>query len=400
MASLTLELVANKPACQDKECLKPFSPQEIQKVRNFHTSMWGYYQPTALVALPHLAAWLGVKSVYVKDESTRFGLGAFKGLGGSYAMCSYLAARFDLPLIFDAIKNANIEGKAPGLTFATTTDGNHGRGIAWTAKILGVKAVIYMPKGADPARVNAIKSEGADVKVTNLNYDDAVRLLSKDAEAQGWIVVQDTAWPGYTELPLKIMQGYTTMAAEALEKMPQVPTHVFVQAGVGSVAAAVQAVLRNNYGPGSPIFTILEAAAADCFYRSFSTGSSQAVSGELNTIMAGLACGEANPLAWRILHEYSNFAISCHDEVSALGMRMLGNPLAGDTPVTAGESGAIGVGVLGLLNKYHNIKTDLGINKDSVLLLFNTEGATAPDSYREIVWGGKFPCNFGGWDNA
>ena len=400
MASLTLELVANKPACQDKECLKPFSSQEVHKVRSFHASMWGYYQPTALVALPHLAAWLGVKSVYVKDESTRFGLGAFKGLGGSYALCSYLAERFDLPLNFDAIKNANIEGKAPGLTFATTTDGNHGRGIAWTAKILGVKAVVYMPKGANLARVNAIKAEGAEVKVTSLNYDDTVRLLSKEAAAHGWVVVQDTAWPGYTELPLKIMQGYTTMATEALEKIPQVPTHVFVQAGVGSVAAAVQAVLRNTYEYKSPVFTILEASAAACFYRSFSTGNLQAVSGELNTIMAGLACGEANPLAWQILHEYSSFAISCHDEVSALGMRMLGNPLTGDTSVTAGESGAIGVGLLGLLNKYHNIKTDLGINKDSVLLLFNTEGATAPESYREIVWGGKFSCNFGGWDNV
>lgn len=399
MASLTLELATNKPAQVDKTCLKPFSLEDVKKVKTFHESMWGYYQPTKLVSLPHLAAWLGVKGIYVKDESTRFGLKAFKALGGSYAICSYLADRYSLPLNFDGIKNANLGTREPGLTFATTTDGNHGRGVAWTAKILGLNAVVYMPKGSTQERVDNIKGEGAQVTVTDYNYDETVRLLAKEAAAKGWVVVQDTAWEGYTDIPLKIMQGYTTMVSEALEKIPEKPTHVFVQAGVGSLAAAVQAVVYNTYGPKAPIFTVLEAEAANCFYRSFSKGAPTAVTGSMSTIMAGLACGEVNPLAWKIIQQYSSFALSCHDEVAALGMRILGNPLTGDEAIVSGESGAIGAGVLGLLNKYHNIKTDLGVTKDSVLLLFNTEGDTSPKHYRDVVWGGLLPCNFGGWDN-
>ncbi len=365
-------------------------------MRAFHNSMWGYYHETPLLELKELAAWFGVKSIFVKDEAPRFGLKSFKALGGSFAIASYLSQKSGRPLNFDELTYEKIQDKVDNVTFATTTDGNHGRGIAWIARLLGFPAVVYMPKGSVQARVDAIRHEGATVKVTDLNYDDTVRLLAEDASARGWVIIQDTAWPAYEQIPLWIMQGYSTMAAEALDKMPLAPTHIFAQAGVGSMAAAVQAVVVNHGYSKEPVFTILEAAAANCFYQSIKQGKPCNVEGDLKTIMAGLACGEVNPLAWEIIKNYSSFALSCHDEVTALGMRILGNPLCSDPKITAGESGAIGAGVIGLLDKYHNLKTDMGINKDSVLLIFNTEGDTFPENYRDIVWGGSNPCDFRG----
>lgn len=394
MATLTMELAKNTHKKVNKQCLLPFSPQEVAKVRAFHQSMWGYYHATPLISLTNLAKRLGVKAIYVKDEGQRFGLKAFKALGGSYAIYSYLAKKYGVEVDFDAIMALKLPEIAPNLTFATTTDGNHGRGVAWTAKVLGIKAVVYMPVGSTQERIEAIRQEGAIVKVTDYNYDDTVRLLAKDAAANKWIVVQDTAWEGYTEIPMKIMQGYTTMVDEALKEIKEPPTHVFAQAGVGSLAAAVQAVVANTYEE-KPIFTILEAEAANCFYRSFQKGTPVAVTGKLSTIMAGLACGEVNPLAWEILQSYSDYALSCHDEVAAVGMRLWGSPLPGDSQIISGESGAIGGGVLGLLDKYHDLKSTLGINQDSVLLFFNTEGDTSPQHYREVVWGGQLPCSLG-----
>ena len=396
MLSLTLELAKNNPSQKNTNCLKPFSQEEIKKVLAFHTSMWGYYHETPLVELKELAVWLGVKSIFVKDESKRFGLQAFKALGCSFAIASYLAQKSGSPLNFDELTYEKISDKVGNITFATTTDGNHGRGLAWVARILGFPAVVYMPKGSVQVRVDAIRHEGAKVVVTDLNYDDTVRLLAKDASDNKWVIIQDTAWDGYEQVPLWIMQGYSTMAAEALDKMPLAPTHIFAQAGVGSMAAAVQAVVANRSYKKQPIFTILEAAVANCFYRSFKQGSPCSVGGDLNTIMAGLACGEVNPLAWEIIKNYSSFSLSCHDEVAALGMRLWGNPLGSDPKITAGESGAIGGGVIGLLDKYHNLKTDMGIKKDSVLLFFNTEGDTFPENYRDVVWGGINPCDFRG----
>ncbi|MDD3396030.1 MAG: diaminopropionate ammonia-lyase [Acidaminococcaceae bacterium] len=392
MYALTLEMVKNRATRADRECLLPFAPAMVKKVRSFHHSMWGYYHPTPLKELKNLAEYLGVKKIFVKDESERFGLKAFKALGASYAIASYISKTYGTDLSFDAVAAEALGGQAAGLTFATTTDGNHGRAVAWICRLLGFPAVIYMPKGSLPERVEAIRKEGALVKVSESNYDVTVRQLARDAAVNGWVVVQDTAWSGYTEIPLTIMQGYSTMIGEALEEMPEVPTHVFAQSGVGSMAAAVQGVLAAS--GSSAIFTVLEAAAANCVFRSMESGSPSKVTGDLDTIMAGLACGEVNPLAWTILHNYSDYCLSCRDEVAALGMRLWGNPLGDDPRIIAGESGAIGGGMLGFLDKYHNLKTDLGLNKESVLLLFNTEGDTAPTSYKDIVWGGKYPAAF------
>ena len=379
-----------------------FNLDETKKVMEFHSGFAGY-QPTPLRNLTSLAKKLGISGFYVKDESYRFGLNAFKVLGGSYAMSRYIADRLGLDLsemTFDKITSPEIQKKLGKITFVTATDGNHGRGVAWVAARLGQKAVVYMPKGSSEQRLNNIKNEGAEATITDLNYDDAVRLAEAQAKKYGWVVVQDTAWEGYQDIPLWIMQGYATMAREAYQQLLQAqsesPTHVFLQAGVGSFAAAVQAFLVNAYHDAPPKVIIVEPNAADCIFKSFEAddGKAKFVGGEMNTIMAGLACGEPNTIGWEILRNLSDMAISCHDWVSAYGMRVLGNPLGNDERVISGESGALPGGIASLImtsDKLLPIRKALCIDETSRILVFSTEGDTDPEKYRSIVWDGEYP---------
>jgi diaminopropionate ammonia-lyase len=284
------------------------------------------------------------------------------------------------------------------ITLTTATDGNHGRGVAWAAERLGQKAVIYMPKGSAPARVEAIRSHGAEVEVTDLNYDDAVRLACRMAEENGWYMVQDTAWEGYTETPLWIMQGYMTMCTEAVDQLraeDAYPTHIFIQAGVGTLSGAVVGYLAQIYREPRPKFIIMEPNNAACIFASAAAGDGKphAVKGDLDTIMAGLACGEPNPLSWEILRDVPSGYISCADFLASNGIRIFANPLSGDTRVEAGESGSIGIGLMDALSNnsdFEELKADLGIGSDATLLCFNTEGATDPVNYRKIIWYGKY----------
>ncbi len=387
---------------QSKTSVEFLGKQEIDKAKKFHMSFPGY-EKTPLRSLDSLAELLGVAGVYVKDESYRFGLNAFKVLGGSYAMARYMAEKLqkdisELP--FAKITSQEIKEQLGDVTFATTTDGNHGRGVAWTARQLGQKSVVYMPKGSAIRRLENIRAEGAEAKITDYNYDDTVRMIAKESEEKGWIMVQDTAWEGYEEIPTWIMQGYGTMAAEALEQLNDVgikkPTHIFVQAGVGSLAGAVQGYFASVYEEARPRTVVVEADQADCLYKSAKAGDgkSRIVGGDMATIMAGLACGEPNSISWNVLRDYSEMFMSCPDWVAAKGMRVLGNPLGSDCKVISGESGAVTTGVLSVLMQDEQLKEAreaLGLNKDSIVLLFNTEGDTDPDKYRSIVWDGEYP---------
>ena len=379
-----------------------FNTAEIEKARNFHRTLPDY-RPTPLHSLKSLAKALGVGGVYVKDESYRFGLNAFKALGGSYAVARYLAQRLNrdiAELPFPVLTSPEVKEQLGEITFATTTDGNHGRGLAWTARQLGQKAVVYMPKGSSLYRLEKIRAEGAEASITNLNYDDAVRMTAAKAAERGWVVVQDTSWEGYEEIPTWIMQGYGTMAAEVLEQMANLgvakPTHVFVQAGVGALAGSVQAYFASLYQENRPKTIVVEANKADCFYRSALAGDGKprAVTGDMDTIMAGLACGEPNQIGWRILRDYSDMFISCPDWVAAKGMRILGNPLGKDLKIVSGESGAVTTGLLWALTLDDGLKEAreaLQLNENSHILLFNTEGDTDPAKYRSIVWDGDIP---------
>jgi diaminopropionate ammonia-lyase len=353
-----------------------------------------------------LARRWGVGEILVKDESTRFGLNAFKVLGGSYAIARLLCQQLKIELKdvdFDYLTSDAVRQRLGQMTLTAATDGNHGCGVAWAARQLGLEARIFMPKGSMPSRVENIRSHGAAVEVTGLNYDDTVRLACRMARENGWQVIQDTAWEGYADIPRWIMQGYTTMSKEAIGQMSRDrlhPTHVFVQAGVGAFAGAMVAHLVNEFKEKPPRFIVVEPTRAACMLASAAAGDGRphAVTGDLDTIMAGLACGEPSPLAWEILHAFSNAYVSCDNYVAANGIRILANPLAGDDCVESGESGSVGIGLLDLIANHADflaLRRFLHIGPDSTVLIFNTEGATDPDNYREILWYGKYPLATG-----
>ena len=386
-----------------KEKLVGFEEKEMKEVYDFHKSLPGY-KATPLVELDDLAKYYGVQKLWLKDESKRFGLNAFKVLGGSYAIGKYLSQKLgrdmsELP--FNVLISDEVKKQLGDVTFVTATDGNHGRGVAWVANKLRQKSVVYMPKGSAKMRFDAIAREGADVSITDLNYDDAVRLANKGAEEHGWIMVQDTAWDGYEEIPLWIMQGYSTIINEIVEQLEaakeEKPTHVFLQAGVGSFAGAVQGYLVHLYGDDRPITIICEPHGANCIYKSMEAndGKPHNVTGDLTTIMAGLACGEPNTISWKILRDNADFSVSCDDSIAARGMRVLSSPLGNDQRVISGESGAVGLGLFTVLSEkkeeYAELMKALKIDENSRILCISTEGDTDVEGYKNVVWNGSHP---------
>lgn len=386
----------------DDRYLALMNIQSVESALAFHRS-FPEYAVTPLRRLEGFAKELGLGGLYVKDESYRFGLNAFKVLGGSFAIAKFVAEQLGRDIggvDYTFLTSPEFKEAFTPCTFFTATDGNHGRGVAWSASRLGQKAVVLMPEGTVKSRYENIKKLGADVTIEKLNYDDCVRkaaLLSAQIPAS--VLVQDTAWDGYEEIPAHIMQGYGTLIAEAVDQMAQsgvAPTHVFVQAGVGSLAAAVQGYLVNRFPEDTPKVVVMECRAADCFYRSAvaGDGEAQAVGGALDSIMAGLCCGEASPIAWDILKNHAAAFCSCEDSVSAAGMRRLSAPVAGDPRIVSGESGAVGMGLLDLICRsggYADLKNALGIDEKSQVLLISTEGDTDPARYRTIVWDGACP---------
>lgn len=394
-----MELIENKIMDRGKKSFPVLEEETAKEILRFHQS-FPMYRETPLVRLKGFSGQVGVKDVFVKDESYRFGLNAFKVLGGSYAIGRYIAERTGkdgAEMTYDYLISEEVRKKAGDITFISATDGNHGRGVAWTARQLGQQSVILMPKGSAKQRLENIAAEGAKARITELNYDDAVRLAYDMAQENGWVMVQDTAWEGYEDIPTWIMQGYMTMAYEAYRQLKEVkPTHIFIQAGVGSLAGAVIGFFAGVYKEERPIMTVVEPDQAACIFATAKAndGKRHCVTGDMNTIMAGLACGEPNTVSLEILKEYADFYLSCPDYVAAQGMRILGSPLRGDERVIAGESGAAAFGAVSeiLRNpKYEDIRKRLRLDCDSVILFFNSEGDTDTDGYQSIVWDGAYP---------
>ena len=378
---------------------KLFTEKTAKKTSRFHAS-FPEYSVTPLAALNQLAKRLGVESIHVKDESYRFGLNAFKVLGGTCCLGTVLAHRLGLELedvSCEMLTSGPVREKLGDLTFVSATDGNHGRGIAWTASKLRQRSVIYMPKGSAAERLENIRKAGAEASITEFVYDDTVRFASEQAARNGWILTQDTSWEGYEEIPTWIMEGYTTLAMEMVQALPKPPTHVFLQAGVGSMAGAVAGFLADHYGTDKPVITVVEPHKADCHYRTALAGDGRlhSVDGPMDTIMAGLACGTPCGVSWRQLEAYAEHYISMPDFAAANGMRVLGNPLPGDPFVLSGESGASGFGCVYTIladPAYRSVKEALGINEESRILCVSTEGDTDRENYRRIVWEGKVPA--------
>lgn len=375
-------------------------PDGVTKdTRAFHGQIPGY-EMTPLKRLTHMASRLGLGDIWVKDESARMRLNAFKALGGSYAIYRFICQKLDLPqLTFAELMSDETRTRLGDITFTSATDGNHGKGLAWAAQKLRFPCIIYVHKQTSQARIESIVEYGAEVRVVNGNYDDAVRQCEKDAQANGWQVISDTSWPGYEDIPCWVMQGYTTLLAETQEQLVAQgivkPTHIFLQAGVGAFAAAMIAFYEKLFGGAAPISVVVEPRTAACLYHSMQIGDGHphAVTGDLNTIMAGLACGEPSPLAWQILRDCADFIVTVPDYVAAKGMRMYGVPLKGDPFVISGESGAVTLGALNFIMAYKgaaDLKEYLQLDETSQVLLINTEGNTDPDYFRNVVWDGVF----------
>ncbi|WP_373119340.1 diaminopropionate ammonia-lyase [Ruminococcus sp. Marseille-P328] len=397
-----LKWTVNHVPGSDDKFLDLMSEENVTKANEFHKS-FPQYSVTPLQKLSALASYLGVKGIYCKDESYRFGLNAFKVLGGSYAMGRYIAkelGRDISQLPYNVLSSDKLREEFGQATFFTATDGNHGRGVAWAAKRLGQKAVVRMPKGTTKTRFDNIAKEGAEVTIEEVNYDDCVRMAAAEAaKTEHGIIVQDTAWAGYEEIPSWIMQGYGTLVLEADKQLKENgvdrPTHVFVQAGVGSLAGAVVGYFAHKYKENPPVMVVCEASAADCLYRSAvqADGNLVNVTGDLQTIMAGLACGEGNTIGWDILKNHVTVFASCPDWMSAKATRIYANPLENDPHIISGESGSVPLGLAYIAlhdEDAKDLKEALKLDENSNILVISTEGDTDPVRYREIVWDGLY----------
>ena len=325
-------------------------------------SAWAGYSPTPLRDLAGLAAEAGLGSILYKDEDSRFGLKSFKALGGAYAV--ELLAR---------------QHEARDLVVTCATDGNHGRAVAWGARRAGCRAVIYVHEGVSEGRAAAIRGYGAEVRREGRHYDESVRIAAETAAHEGWQIVSDTSWPGYMDVPRHVMQGYSLLAAESWDAGAR-PTHVFVQGGVGGLAAGVLSWFWEREGARRPVCVVVEPERAACLLESARAGHPVAASGDLDTIMAGLACGEPSALAWSILDPRADAFMAIPDEAAAAAMRRLARD-----GIVGGESGAAGLAGLLAAAADPAMRTALQLDGNSHVLVFGTEGDTDPDVYRAIV---------------
>jgi len=334
-------------------------PNSVYKRAKAAITAWDGYVQTPLRDLPAIARQANLDTIRLKDEASRFGLGSFKALGGAYAVaCAPPEAR----------------------TVTCATDGNHGRAVAWGAQRFGRRCVIFVHEGVSPLRVAAIARHGAEVRTIPGTYDDAVREAARQAEEHGWHVVSDTSWPGYTNVPRLIMQGYRLMADEAVDQWTgPPPTHVFIQGGVGGVAAAVAVQVHARCQP-TPALIVVEPDRAACLLASAELGEPTAIPGNLDTMMAGLACGEPSLLAWEVLNHAAAAFMAIPDEAAIATMRLLA-----DHGVVAGEAGVAGLAGCLLAAADPVAREALGVVQTSRILAFCTEGATDPSLYMRFA---------------
>lgn len=336
----------------------------LARAREAHTTIkgWAGYAPTPLVSLPALTARSGIAELLYKDEGKRFELKSFKGLGGAYAVDRLVAER----------------GK-DGLVVTCATDGNHGRAVAWGARRAGVKAIIYVHEGVSEGRADAIRALGATVIREGFNYDASVRASAEAAKKNGWQIVSDTSWPGYETVPRDVMQGYAVLGIESWAQGAN-PTHIFVQGGVGGIAAAILSYTWESFGTKRPKLIVVEPENAACLIESARAGKLTIVTGDLETIIAGLACGEPSVLAWKLLDTGADAFMTVSDGDAVAAMR----DLAGQK-VVGGESGVAGLAGLFKAAGNGDMRRALGLDATSRVLCFGTEGATDPKLYRDLV---------------
>ncbi|MBT9287871.1 diaminopropionate ammonia-lyase [Prosthecodimorpha staleyi] len=351
---------------------------------------WPGYAPTPLVRLDGLAGRLGLGAVHYKDESRRFGLKSFKALGGAYAVLRILQERLageGITATSSDLLAGRYRDRTADVTVATATDGNHGRSVAWGAGLFGCRSVVFIHEGVSAEREAAIAAYGAEMRRVPGGYDDSVRAVARAAAAAGWSLVADTSSEGSATVPIRVMEGYMLIAAEALRQMDgeAPPTHVFVQAGVGGLAAALAGYLWEAYGSDRPRCIVVEPVLADCVFRTVAAGHPVAIEGSTDTFMACLAAGEVSPVAWDILKGGLDDVIALPDEAAIAAMRLLAAAQPGDRPIVAGESGAAATAGLVAAALDPGLRATLGLDRSVRVLVIGSEGATDPATYERVV---------------
>lgn len=345
--------------------------------------------PTPLWDLPDLAARLGVASISVKDEGHRSPLGSFKALGAPIALIRLIRRLWpEQDFVPAKLTAGNYEALLRDFTVISATDGNHGRALAAAARSIGCRCVIVLHRHVNDERRVAIEQLGAQIVQIAGNYDESVKEAARLADEHGWHVVSDTSYDGYETIPRDVMQGYGTIAAEAIEQRNAAPhtfTHVFIQGGVGGLAAGVISYFAERFNGQRPVCVIVEPGQADCLLQSALRGRAALATGSVDSIMAGLACGEASPLAWRFLHVLADAFMTIPDDAAVDAMRIFAAGAVRDVPIVAGESGAAGLAGLIQASSSAEDRAALGLNEQSHVLLLNTEGATAPALYQQLA---------------
>ena len=354
-------------------------------------TQWDGYAPTPLVPLSGLAAQIGVARINYKHEGPRFGLGSFKALGGAYAAMRVLqrelGKRLGHTVTLADIRKGNYADACRAITMCSATDGNHGRSLAWGCQRVGAPCRIYIHAEVSEGRAQAMRDLGAEVVRIDGDYDASVALARDEAEANGWFVVSDTSWEGYTEPPRDVMAGYGVMTHEACATMEATPTHVFLQGGVGGLAASVAAFLRQYLGDDAPRVVITEPEWAACLYESARKGAATTVPIDKETIMAGLSCGEPSEMAWEILREEATDFVTMPDSIVAPTVRLLANAESGDAKIEAGESAVAGLATLIAAMRQPDLAKALGLDASFRVLLIGSEGVTDPAIFKAIMAG-------------
>jgi len=354
---------------------------------------WPGYKPTPLITLPGLAQAAGVAGLYYKDEAHRFGLKSFKPLGGAYAVARMLMRELPTYIKQEAVTIDDLLGgrfvkEISDFTVTAATDGNHGRSVAWGARMFGCRCVIFINEAVSEGREKAIASYGAEVRRNPGSYDDAVRKAQSTAQEEGWFVIPDTSEDASALAPRDVTQGYAVMAAEAIEQLPcevAKPTHIFLQAGVGGMAAATCAQFWQAFGKDRPKTILVEPVNAACWFASLKSGRPIVIDGDLDSLMGGLACGEVSRVAWEILSSGADVMMTIEDGAAADCMRILAEATHGDTVIVAGESGVAGLAGLLIAAGDGNLRKKLQLDENSHVLVFGTEGATDPETYADIT---------------
>ncbi len=352
---------------------------------------WDGYAATPLVFLSGLARQIGVERIDYKHEGPRFGLGSFKALGGSYAAMHVLKRELQKRLGHDIkledIRNGVYRDACAAITLVSATDGNHGRSLAWGCQRFGAPCRIYIHAGVSDARAQAMRDLAADVIRISGDYDASVLLAKNEANQNGWFVVSDTSWPGYTAPPRDVMAGYGVMTREICDALERAPTHVFLQGGVGGLAASVAAGLRQRYGRDAPRVVIVEPERAACLFESARNGTPTNVAINEETIMAGLSCGEPSGMAWEILTEEASNFLTIPDGIIAPTIRLLANAEFGDPALEAGESAVAGLAALIAARQSDILWRKLGLGAASRILLIGSEGVTDAGIFSAIMKG-------------